>query len=333
MKFNEMINSIIEGSISLENALQRTRIYALKTGNTDLKRWIDLEINGYESDDELPSYRKSRSGVLKYSGINGSYKVTDIPFPMNLLDEEIKATIRSNVVIYGIGIIEEIVEKNSDMCIEMSALAGVIFERSQGEIKCISITKYVPNTIFQRVCSEVKSILIDKLVEIQKNQGDEDSNEVERNICEKQIDYNRKVFIIHGHHELLRRELYDLLEKEFNLEPIVLVDQPADGITPFLDKFEKYAKQCCFAFALFTPDDVVTKDNVQYFQVRPNVIFELGWFISYFNRKRVCILNQAGCGTEIFSDLHGIERLEFQYKVEEIFVKIRNELRTAGIVD
>jgi predicted nucleotide-binding protein len=139
------------------------------------------------------------------------------------------------------------------------------------------------------------------------------------------------VFIIHGHNELLRRELCDLLRKEFELNPIVLVDQPAEGITTLLEKFEKHAKQCCFAFALFTPDDSVSNKNEQYFQVRPNVIFEIGWFTSYFNRKNVCILNKRGSGTEIFTDLQGIERIEFKDNLAEVFIKIRNELRSAGV--
>jgi predicted nucleotide-binding protein len=333
MKVKEIIDNLINGSEPLEKSLQRARILAIKINDTDLKKWIDLEINGYESGEELPLYRKSTSGNVTYSGINGSFKVKNIALDLSWFDDKIKKAIQDNVIIYGIKTIENIIERDSEMAVDWTSLAGIISNKTEGGIQCTSIIKTVPNAIFQKVYEEVKSKLIYKLVEIQKSQGDIDNIEADPAHDIDIANTNNNVFIIHGHHDSLRQELCNLLIKEFGISPIVLSEQPADGITTFLEKFEKHAKQCCFAFALFTPDDIVSNDTVRYFQVRPNVIFELGWFISHFNRKRVCILNQAGCGTEIFSDLHGIERLEFVSHVEELYIRIRNELKTAGVVD
>lgn len=140
------------------------------------------------------------------------------------------------------------------------------------------------------------------------------------------------IFIIHGHNEAKRRELCDLLEKEFNLKPIILQDQPSQGMT-IIEKFEKYAKTCTFAFAIFTPDDIVENNGKKYFQARPNVIFELGWFYSNLGRDKVCILDQESEKSEIFSDLQGVMRLQFVKSVGEKTVEIRSELRAARIID
>jgi predicted nucleotide-binding protein len=140
------------------------------------------------------------------------------------------------------------------------------------------------------------------------------------------------VFIIHGHNEAKRRELCELLRTEFGLNPIVLSEQPESGISTIIEKFEKYARTCSYAFALFTPDDIVINKGKEYFQTRPNVIFELGWFVSHINRKNVCILNQSGYGTEIFSDLQGVLRKEFKDEIREKYIEIRDELRAARII-
>ncbi|MEE1282638.1 MAG: nucleotide-binding protein [Acutalibacteraceae bacterium] len=112
---------------------------------------------------------------------------------------------------------------------------------------------------------------------------------------------------------------------------IVLSDQPDQGLT-IIEKFEKYAKNCSYAFALFTPDDIVTNGDKQYFQARPNVIFELGWFYANLGRSRVCILDQASERSKIFSDLQGILRMQFINDVSERYIEIDRELKSLGII-
>lgn len=148
---------------------------------------------------------------------------------------------------------------------------------------------------------------------------------------ESSIKNSKKVFIIHGHNEAKRRELETMLKSRFGLEPIVLSEQPDQGLT-IIEKFEKYAAQCSYAFALFTPDDIISDGNAEYFQARPNVIFELGWFYANLGRSRVCILDQASEKSRIFSDLQGVMRVQFTNDVSEKYLDIERELRSVGII-
>lgn len=148
---------------------------------------------------------------------------------------------------------------------------------------------------------------------------------------EKGINNSKNIFVIHGHDEAKRRELVSLLKDRFNLNPIVLLEQPDQGLT-IIEKFEKYAANCSYAFALFTPDDIVTKGDKQYLQARPNVIFELGWFYANLGRSRVCLLDQASEQSKIFSDLQGILRMQFNENVSEKYLEIERELKSLGII-
>jgi predicted nucleotide-binding protein len=108
---------------------------------------------------------------------------------------------------------------------------------------------------------------------------------------------------------------------------------------------------CAFAFALMTPDDQVRIDlgkpdardyydhpavqelrrlGQQYAQARPNVIFELGWMYGLLGRDRVCILFKEG--TQIYSDLEGIERFVFKQSVNEVTLEIERELKASGLL-
>lgn len=174
----------------------------------------------------------------------------------------------------------------------------------------------------------LQSYIMGKLAEYRQRSS---QNERKKELSQS-IKNTKDVFIIHGHNEAKLLELEKLLKEEFDLNPIILKDKPNQGMT-IIDKFEKYALQCSYAFALFTPDDIVTGANgKQYFQARPNVIFELGWFYANLGRSRVCILEQASDKSEIFSDLQGIMRIQFNSSIEEVVIGIRRELQSVGII-
>lgn len=139
----------------------------------------------------------------------------------------------------------------------------------------------------------------------------------------------RNVFIIHGHDELNTRRLSQLLQGHFGLNPIAMLAKPGMS-RPLTDKFEDEAQTCSFAFALFTPDDEVVKSNETYNQARPNVIYEVGWFIGRLGRERVNLILRTG--TRIHSDLDGVSQIRFSDNVEDKFLEIQKELKAANVI-
>jgi hypothetical protein len=140
----------------------------------------------------------------------------------------------------------------------------------------------------------------------------------------------KNVFIVHGHDELNLRRLSQLISDDFKLAPIVLLDKPGRS-APTIDKFEQHAETCSYAISLFTSDDkVVTKTGAEYWQPRPNVIFETGWFVGRLGKERVLILLQEG--VKIYSDFDGVNRIQFQSDVQDKFRGIQAELEAARLI-
>lgn len=181
--------------------------------------------------------------------------------------------------------------------------------------------------ILEKQYAYLLSFLTTKLTEYRRKA----STMERKQAVENGIKNTKDVFIIHGHNEAKRRELEAILRERFSLNPIVLSEQPDQGLT-IIEKFEKYASTCSYAFALFTPDDIVTNNGQQYFQARPNVIFELGWFYANLGRSRVCILDQASEQSKIFSDLQGVMRMQFKENISEKHYEIERELKSVGII-
>lgn len=154
---------------------------------------------------------------------------------------------------------------------------------------------------------------------------------LERRKTEEALRQKQNVFIIHGSDEAKWRELKDIFQNEFRLNPIVLQEQADIGKT-LIEKFEHYANTCAYAIAIFTPDDEVLDENGEkYLQSRPNVIYELGWFCGRLGRKNVMLLLKEG--TSIFSDFGGIVQKRFSKNVSEKISEIRTDLIECGILD
>jgi hypothetical protein len=138
------------------------------------------------------------------------------------------------------------------------------------------------------------------------------------------------VFIIHGRDEVNQLRLSKLVREDFDLSPVVLLDKPGRS-APTIDKFEEHAQVCSFAIALFTADDkVISKSGEEYWQPRPNVIYETGWFVGRLGKERVLILLQED--VKIYSDFDGVNRIQFRSDVDDKFRQIRAELAISGLI-
>lgn len=114
-----------------------------------------------------------------------------------------------------------------------------------------------------------------------------------------------RVFIVHGHDEARKHELFRVLHDITGTKPVILHEQPSGG-RGILEKLEAYAASAGFAVALLTADDLgraKDSDN-EASRARQNVVFEAGYFAGRLGRARVVLLHEDG--VELPSDLDGI---------------------------
>ncbi len=137
-----------------------------------------------------------------------------------------------------------------------------------------------------------------------------------------------KVLVIHGRNTKDLGKLDEIIRR-LQITPVIFRNLPARGRT-IIEKFEQEAGHATYAIALLTPDDFVDSPNENYRQARPNVTFELGWLFGKLGRARVSIILKRG--TELPSDLAGINRLDFEKDVLDAFSELQKELESAGVL-
>ena len=113
----------------------------------------------------------------------------------------------------------------------------------------------------------------------------------------------QKVFIVHGHDELLRFQVEHFV-RTIGLKPIVLMNQASGGNT-IIEKIEEYG-EADYAIVLYTLCDEGRKIGTSEFKgrARQNVVFEHGYFIARLGRNKVSAMVKAG--VEIQNDIQGV---------------------------
>lgn len=132
-----------------------------------------------------------------------------------------------------------------------------------------------------------------------------------------------KVFIIHGHDELLKKDVQLLLIRA-GVSNVVLHEQPDKGRT-IIDKLVEESKESNFAIALLSPDDILMDGSSR---ARQNVILEIGYFMGKLGKERVRLVVRNT--VEIPSDLQGII-YEKHDESGAWRLRLLKELQAAGI--
>src|SRR5947209_10202733 len=134
-----------------------------------------------------------------------------------------------------------------------------------------------------------------------------------------------RIFVSHGHNQTLKLKLRQFIKERLDLVPVILAEQPDDGLT-IIEKLEKYGRTCDFALILLTADDETASGGVR---ARQNVIHELGVFHGILGRDKVLLLKQAG--VELFSNISGLVYKEFPgEQIEAVFEDIRSALESGS---
>lgn len=171
MAKSKIIKELANNEISLEVALNRLLIIASDLDNDELSNWVEAELHGYRNIDMVPSYRQVKSGQFTYSGINGSFQVTNSPFTyLSIIAKHVPDAFDVKIS-DSISALQAFVEgKETQSCYrDFTYLSGYVFQETG--IQCTRIRQSIPHNFFQNVLSEIKTRLLKVFLKLDKEYG------------------------------------------------------------------------------------------------------------------------------------------------------------------
>lgn len=181
---SRILEDIVSNKTSLEVGLQRLLVIANKTQNKEISNWCIRELNGYNSKEELPKYRMFKNRSLYYSGINGSFNVTDAPIGTGFLSDETLSKIENVYIFDNFKNIEERMIAKEDAFKDFTCLAPEVLENTNDGlfgVQCTSIKQLIPYNFYSSIYSNVKTRIINLLCFYENNGINLDKFDISKN--------------------------------------------------------------------------------------------------------------------------------------------------------
>ena len=165
---SQIIKDLAQDKITIESALRRLLVISYELDNSELQKWIENELNGYTNNSIIPDYRKNVTYMIMYSGYNASTLIRQQPLSKSYFDKELQDIIKTRVIKDGVNILENSIKSKSEIIFNLIDFAGVVSHNSGGLIRCIRLEQIISKTTFLQILSNVKTKLIQLLLELEK---------------------------------------------------------------------------------------------------------------------------------------------------------------------
>lgn len=166
----ERILSDLMDDTSLTNILLKAKIFATKKGDSELLKWIENELNGY--DEQLPTYRILDAGV-KVDIHSGFQMITDFDYPIEMIqDEKIRERLLHLPIHKSASEIEEVCKSSDSSNIHMEVPVPIWHNYMR---HCINgniqrAYQYASIASLKKILVSIKSLLIDYFLRIDKDE-------------------------------------------------------------------------------------------------------------------------------------------------------------------
>lgn len=163
-------DAAIDSSIDLPTLLRKCKVLAARLGNEDFKQWINNELVGYDSKEDLPAYRvlnvDSRG---HFSGAYGS-SISNACIPLTCMPTEFREKLGHCYIMEPIASIASLVENNNAGNLQEAWNPDVVARFGQSIYKhmvCLQAWKVVPASALVAALDSVRTRILNFVLEIE----------------------------------------------------------------------------------------------------------------------------------------------------------------------
>lgn len=173
MAKSNIIKELVNGKDNIEDALNRLLVIAYEIDNEKLVEWVKHELNGYPDDANIPEYRECICANFIYTGIKGNLKIENAPLMLqNILEKDSYEKIIKLNLTQGITSTPK-----QDVYKDCTYLADFVYENDRTNY--ISISQIIPRYTFENIRGQIKTILIEIMLKLEKEYGNLDSLDID----------------------------------------------------------------------------------------------------------------------------------------------------------
>lgn len=169
----EIQEAAIDAKLPLATLLRKCKVLGARLGNADFKGWVENELNGYKSKDDLPEYRVLRvnSKGHFYGTFQSSLSNADIP--LSCIPEKLRVSLDHCYMMEPVAALEALVAvANSDGGTEAKEpwnpdLVAYVSQRIYEGMNCMQAWKVIPITRVVAALDSVRNRVLNFALEIE----------------------------------------------------------------------------------------------------------------------------------------------------------------------
>ena len=182
----EIQNAAIESETNLASLLRKCKVLAAKLGSAEFGTWVDNELSGYESDDNLPEYRIF--GVHSKGNFAGpfgsSLKNADIPL-MTIPEKQLRKLVSHTYMRLSVASIERLIEDSDGGGSVQEPwhpdLVAFVSTQIYQDMNCMQAWKVIPITNLITILDEIRNRVLSFVLEIEAEDPEAGEAEINSN--------------------------------------------------------------------------------------------------------------------------------------------------------
>ncbi|RIV46474.1 hypothetical protein [Flagellimonas pelagia] len=193
---DKIIEDLVEPSTKLSDTLLKVQVLAFKIENTQLKEWVNLEINGYVGK-ERPDYRKIptvvKGNLIQDAGFQGIWTKKSVSLPVEYLDQKYWDVLMSIKMDSSVSELEKMVADKGSYQVNLPHAIAQEFSKIMNPWHVDSAWQKISNNSIEGILSTIKSTLLNFLLELNKEFGDNDNLSIMKKKDEVESIFNKTI--------------------------------------------------------------------------------------------------------------------------------------------
>lgn len=160
---------LLDDSVSLASALRRVKIIAAQVEDDELAAWVENELNGYDSVDQLPEYRSRRCDSYG-SFISIGFKTKHTQIPESVIREDRRQWATHFHLTQGIRELETLAAGDTNAVVQnwSPELAATLTDKVYANAQCTSAWKELPTPTLVGILDAIRNRLLDFVLDVEK---------------------------------------------------------------------------------------------------------------------------------------------------------------------
>jgi len=197
MSRSQLLKDIVSGQVQIENILWRLKVILSDLGNDLIMNWVNGELQGYKKEETVPKYRILKGHPIGTYLVNGVHQYTNALVPLEyLLPEDRIDNLKRLEARESIATIQNVLNGENRENYAKTVDTSFCHFISNDELQIVGMRVAFASNQLDEIVSNVKSKLVDIVMELEKQFDDLDNLDIKSQLEENYSNKEKAVYNI-----------------------------------------------------------------------------------------------------------------------------------------